>query len=415
MDSSDFEASTLADPSGNSNSAEPPAIVKENLIEIIEEDRAVPSGKPCVSCGGTIESSDHFCPRCGAESVFVIENDDQAGLRESGAIHRPTEKEQETDPALRRVLDCESCGSQITIDPDQRSYQCAFCDAAYVVEHDQDAKTAGIQSDRQRPEFVIGFSVTRDQASTLFENWINAASWTRPKDLKHAQLVEKIQGIYVPFWAFSMLAESQWSAQIGEYWYRTETYTTRDANGKTVTRTRQVRETEWWPLSGRHHKYYNGYLVSGSQGLSQKLADQIMPFNLPALKRFEPYYLAGWLCEEYSVEREQALQQTKSVFYQREQKGVASFLPGDTHSSLDISTHFSQISSDLCLLPIYLLTYSYKDKLFRCIINGQTGKVGGDKPYTFGRIGVVLGVIALVILIIALLVLLASSFTGIFQ
>ena len=80
-----------------------------------------------------------------------------------------------------------------------------------------------------------------------------------------------------------------------------------------MTRTRRVRETEWWNLSGRHHHYYSGYLVSGSRGLSQYDADRIKPFNLPAMKRYQPFFLAGWLSEEYSIAADEALEVAQRV------------------------------------------------------------------------------------------------------
>jgi hypothetical protein len=215
--------------------------------------------------------------------------------------------------------------------------------------------------------------------------------------------------VYLPFWSFSMLAQSHWSASIGEYWYRTETYTTTDSKGKRVTRTRRVRETEWWPLSGRHHRYYAGFLVSGSKGLAQHEAERIKPFQLPALKRYEAFYLAGWLCEEYSIAREAALDICQTEFYRQEQQNVAAFLPGDTHSSLVVSTNFSAINSDLCLLPVYILSYRYRDKLYRFLINGQTGKTAGDKPLSWKRIGLFAGgIAALVVLLILVMLLIAS-------
>ena len=217
-------------------------------------------------------------------------------------------------------------------------------------------------------------------------------------------MADKQKGVYLPFWSFSMLGHSQWSATIGEYWYRTETYTTTDSNGKTVTRTRQVRETEWWPLSGRHHRYYSGYLVSGSRGLPQDWAERIKPFNLPALKRYEPYYLAGWLCEEYSVDHNDAKNSSQQEFYRREQANVARFLPGNTHRGLDVHTQFDNINSDLCLLPVYVLTYRYKEKLYRFLVNGQTGKIAGDKPLSWKRISGVLGAIGVLVIIIALII-----------
>ncbi|MDP7302780.1 MAG: zinc ribbon domain-containing protein, partial [Pirellulaceae bacterium] len=196
---------------------------------------------------------------------------------------------------------------------------------------------------------------------------------------------------------------------IGEYWYRTETYTTRDSKGNMVTKTRRVRETEWWPLSGRHHRYYSGYLVSGSKGLAQDQAERIKPFNLPALKRYEPMYLAGWMSEEYSVARDAALQRCQQEFNGREHRNVGAFLPGDTHRSLEVSTSFSDVNSDLCLLPMYILSYRYGDKLFRFLVNGQTGRCAGDKPWSWKRISLFSVGVAAVILAVVIIVVVLSN------
>jgi len=345
---------------------------------IIDLESAAPRGVPCEACGTPVEPTDRFCPACACPNPAV---------ETKGTVNTVQEQ---------KHFRCEGCGSEVATDPDQRSYVCPFCDSTYVVEFSHE------QSGRQKPEFVIGFAVTLEQAREMFRDWLRSNSWFRPGDLKTATVAEKMKGIYLPFWSFSMLAESTWSARIGEYWYRTETYTTTE-NGKTVTKTRRVRETEWWNLSGNHHRYHAGYLVSGSKGLPQQDANRIKPFQLPALKRYEPYYLAGWLSEEYTVTREAALEASKQEFYGRERQEVAVFMPGDTHRDLRISTNFSHVNSDLCLLPIYLLSYRYKDKLFRFLVNGQTGKVAGDKPHSWLKIGVFSAGILLVILLVVLL------------
>ena len=351
--------------------------------EVIDAEVVTPHGQPCPTCGNPVEAGDHFCAACGSRSI----ND---------ATAEPTHEI--TEESLQKHFRCEGCGSEVATDPDQRSYVCPFCDSTYVVEFSRD------QTLRQRPEFVIGFAVTKEQAHEMFERWIAENAWYRPGDLETAAIADKQRGVYLPFWSFSMLAESTWSATIGEHWYRTETYTTTDANGKTVTRTRQVQETEWWPLSGHHHRYYSGYLVSGSRGLPQQEAERIKPFQLPSLKRYEPYYLAGWLSEEYSIERNDALAICQQEFYRREHANTGAFLPGDTYRDLHVSTNFSRVNSDLCLLPVYILSYRYHDKMYRFLVNGQTGKVSGDKPVSYKRIwslvGGIVGVIALIILII---------------
>lgn len=103
------------------------------------------------------------------------------------------------------------------------------------------------------------------------------------------------------------------------------------------------------------------------------------------------------------------MQRCQQEFYGREQQNVASHLPGDTYSNLHLGTRFSQVNSDLILLPVYLLSYKYRDKLYRFMVNGQTGKVAGDKPLSVWRIVLPIGVAVVVVLIVLLLMLLGGA------
>jgi hypothetical protein len=335
--------------------------------------------RTCHRCGSPLDPGDRFCQACGQD------NETAADVVATGST-----------VAAKKFLRCNNCGAEIAVDPDQRSYTCPFCDSNYVIEFQPEA------TGRPAPEFVIGFAVSPEQAHQKFLEWLGRGGLFRPGDLKKSSAADKLRGVYLPFWSFSMLAESRWSASIGEHWYRTETYTTTQ-NGKTVTHTRTVTETEWWPLAGRHHSYYSGYLISGSRGLTQADAERVKPFRLEALKRYEPTYLAGWSSEECSVDREDALHACYGEFQRREQEAVAAFLPGDTSSDLQVSTSFSQVNSDLILLPAYLLNYTYRGKPYRFLLNGQTGHCDGDKPWSAWRIVSAILLALLIVVVIALL------------
>jgi hypothetical protein len=337
-----------------------------------------------------VEPLDKFCPACGTANPEYGGQRLEGGQRSDVGDQRSDQAKIERSP-LSKFFKCQQCGAEVATDPDQRSYVCPFCDSTYVLEFSPD------HTGRQSPEFVIGFAITPDQAQDAFKQWLKKRTWFRPGDLAAASVADKLKGIYLPFWSFTMLADSQWHAQIGEHWYRTETYTTTDSKGNTTTHTRQVQETEWWPLSGRHHRFYSGYLVSGSKGLPQKESLRIQPFQLPSLKRYEPYFLAGWLAEEYSVARDEALGLCQTEFQRQEQANVSTFLPGDTHSGVKVQTEFSHVSSDLCLLPIYILSYRYRDNVYRYLLNGQTGKMAGDKPLSPTRIALFIAAIVLFI------------------
>ncbi|MBN8603726.1 MAG: hypothetical protein J0M26_22105 [Planctomycetes bacterium] len=165
-----------------------------------------------------------------------------------------------------------------------------------------------------------------------------------------------------------------------------------------------MRETEWFPLSGEHHDYYYGYLVPAARSLTDSEARDIQPYRLTTLTRYRPHFLAGWMCEDDTIPRDTAQQLCEQEFLRREKNAVASFLPGDEHSDLRVETRLTKHDSDLVLLPVHILTYRYKDKLYRFIVNGQTGKLIGQKPVSAPRIAAAIGVVLLIILIIVLLV-----------
>ena len=314
----------------------------------------------CPGCGDPVDVGENFCGVCGRD------------LRDLQAKGAPGDDR-------RQSLSCQACGAALSVDEQIRSVVCPFCKSPQVVE----VPDQGVD-----PEFILGFANTEDVARERFGRWVRKGGLTVPGDLARAATLSDVRGVYVPFWSFSVRADTEYSCRIGEYWYRTETYTT-IVNGKVVTRTRTVRETEWFPFSGTYHGYHNRYLVSGSKGLSQKLADAIMPYELGALHRFQHSFLAGWMAEEPSVEQDAAYEVSNGYFLGEERKRVAAFLPGDTQRGLEVRTSFSQATSDLILLPLWILVYDYRGKQHRFVMNGQSGAMSGTRPKVYWKIVVI--------------------------
>ncbi len=190
-------------------------------------------GHVCEACGSPVDARDRFCPACGLPQDEIAPPPTPVGHDQpvSVATQTPTPI---AEPNLRS-FQCQNCSSTITIDPQQRSYVCPFCESTYVVE-------LPTTNDRQRPEFVVGFAITPEQAWEKFQSWLRAFSFWRPLNLQKIDLPDRLRGVYLPFWSFSMLTHADWRAMIGEYWYRTETYTV-VVDGKRKTMTRVVTET----------------------------------------------------------------------------------------------------------------------------------------------------------------------------
>lgn len=275
-------------------------------------------------------------------------------------------------------------------EPGPRSYVCAFCGSTYVAE----VRGEGLAA--LQPEFVIPFQVGREEAKRVFDAWCHQGFFT-PGDVRKAARLDKLQGIYLPFWTFSMRADSTWEADIGEWWYKNRSETWLDSAGKTRSKKAQIRHTEWHPLRGRHHSWHSHFLVSGSRGLPQAEALAAGPFDLPAMRRYRPEFLAGWLAEPFGVAREEALAACQQAFREKEGERIRAFLPGDTHAGLEWATTFSQVADDLLLLPFWIGAYTYRGKLYRYVLNGQTGRATGKRPVSPWKIALLAAVVLLLL------------------
>ena len=69
---------------------------------------------------------------------------------------------------------------------------------------------------------------------------------------------------------------------------------------------------------------------------------------------------------------------------------------GDRQRVHDIQTQVSDVTFKHILLPVWLAAYKYRGKTYRFVVNGHSGKVQGERPYSAIKItiAVVLGLIA---------------------
>lgn len=202
-----------------------------------------------------------------------------------------------------------------------------------------------------------------------------------------------LNGMYIPFWTYDCWANSNWTAQSGYYYYETETYTDY-VDGRSVTRTRQVRKTRWVPSSGYRNDFYNDKLIVASRGLDYHLVFKIYPFHLGSLIPYKPEYLSGWQAEDYSVSVHEGWSISREQVTSEQRSRCAADVPGDTYRSLHVNTSFSDITYKHILLPIWVASYTYKKRLYHFLINGQTGELEGYAPTSWLKVAGVVAAIA---------------------
>ncbi|MEW6074301.1 MAG: hypothetical protein AB1726_17115 [Planctomycetota bacterium] len=306
-----------------------------------------------------------------------------------------------TDGAL--AIDCRTCGAGIVVPPDLRTAECPYCGSPAVVARPP-------APDRPAPAFVLGFVVDRERAVRIAQRWLRTRGAFAPSALKRAAPTQ-VRGVYVPAYLYGAAVCSDFAAEIGEDYTETETYTTTDAQGRTVRRTRTVTKTEWRPLAGRHERWLADVIVTASRGVTNAELEEVEPFDLRALRRYTPAALAGWIAEEPSRTREECRRLAHEECLAAIGGELAAFLPGDHHRELSFQATVADEIADLVLLPLWIFAVRYAPGAppVRLLINGQTGEAAGRAPRSPLKIAGAAGIALVLAGLLALLVLLAVS------
>ncbi len=70
---------------------------------------------------------------------------------------------------------------------------------------------------------------------------------------------------------------------------------------------------------------------------------------------------------------------------------------GDEQQISGIDTDYSDETFKHILLPVWMAAYKYRGRTFRFVVNGQTGRVQGERPYSVWKIAFAVLVAAAVI------------------
>ena len=81
--------------------------------------------------------------------------------------------------------------------------------------------------------------------------------------------------------------------------------------------------------------------------------------------------------------------------------GIIEEIGGDEHRNLNVKTDYKTIDYKLMMLPMWISSYRFKDKVYNFLVNGQTGRVAGKAPTSWAKVlglfGGIAGVAAIII------------------
>jgi hypothetical protein len=164
---------------------------------------------------------------------------------------------------------------------------------------------------------------------------------------------------------------------------------------------RPERRVRWEPAAGAVDHFFDDEPVPGTQGVSVDLLRQVEPFPTQEIVAYDTAFLSGHVVEHYQVVLLDAAQRSQEQMHAKLQALCAQQVPGDTHRNLVINPSYAGRTFKHVLVPIWLLTYNYGAKAYQVIVNGYTGQIAGNRPYSAWKIffAVVAAIIAALIVI----------------
>ena len=273
---------------------------------------------------------------------------------------------------------CTDCGAHTTFDPHVVSDYCPFCGTPIVA-------IQGEHEARIRPGSLLPFRMDRKSAENCYGKWIKGL-WFAPNDLqKNHNRYDRLQGVYIPYWTYDSETFSTYTGQKGVNYTTTQHYTTVQ-NGKTVSRTRTVTKTRWYFVSGKFNHTFDDVLVLASRSLQKKYAEKLSPWNLKELESYNPKFLTGFRAETYQVDLPEGFAEAKVKMERTLREETQRRIGGDHQRILSLHTKFEEITFKHTLLPVWISVFRYNGKNYRFLVNGQTGKVCGERPYSAWKI-----------------------------
>ncbi len=334
----------------------------------------------CTNCGADLKykPGTQFltCEYCGAKNdIPQIEGE----VEELDFYKYLKDKSDKEEHVTALFVKCGTCGATATLEPNVTSAKCPYCTSPLVLE---DAKDEYVI----KPKSLLPFKITKDQAKDEFKKWVNKL-WFAPNDLKKAILnLDQFKGIYIPFWTFNTDTSTDYTGQCGEHYYVTDSYTT-IKYGKSLTKTRQVQKTRWYSVSGRVNHLFDDILTVATHSLPEKYIYRLEPWDLENLVPYDRNYLSGFITEKYQVELDEGFDIAKKMVDEEIRELVRRDIGGDEQRVISSNISYNSITFKHLLLPMFVSAYFFKDKLFLFLINGRTGEVQGERPYSKWKIG----------------------------
>lgn len=264
------------------------------------------------------------------------------------------------------TVQCRACGGAVRLEVGQRTPRCLFCGQAALEERPTSSAV-------EQPGTFIPFEVDDDGAKKAFLAFSRSSIWY-PGDLRQARL--DLNRILLPAWAWSATLETHYAALV------------RDLSTHSNKR----------PVTGVEQKRVPPVLIPSSRAITRHELAAVAPYNNRSEATFDPQAPAAPF-EPAQLGRAAALGEAQIALAATHERDLMQRIGGER---IRVSCLYQGLEGRPLLLPVYVGAYRYRDRLYRVVINGQSGKLTGTAPVSALRIAaaiLIFGGLALVLVL----------------
>ena len=280
---------------------------------------------------------------------------------------------------------CPSCGGAIICTENSAALFCPYCGNPAIIE-------SSVSGDF-RPDYIIPFSKTKDDASAAYKKFVSKYKYM-PKEFKQSHAPEKISGIYVPYHLMScnVAASATYSGETHETW---------------VAGNNEYTKTNYYTHKRAGNMSFQNVPADASSSIEDAYMESVEPFNYQKIEPFKSVYLSGYLADKYDMSVEQCRQKLDMRVRGTITKELKQSVTKKGYENVSVESHSEKISDETfsyALFPLWLLRTKFKDKYYYFAMNGQTGKVAGKLPTDGKKINLVSFLYSLLGAVIGLLI-----------
>ena len=329
---------------------------------------------PCVSCGARLSfapgTSSLRCDFCGATNAIPAQALAAEPLEEielEGLLRQLEGTVETWEPEEVR---CDKCGSVQKLEEHHFSSHCAFCGAGIV--------SKGYAHRQVRPRSLIPFRLDQHQAQEAYRRWLRRR-WLAPNDLKrYARRDAALTGVYLPFWTYDSRTTSDYVGQRG---------------------TKHDKTTTWERVQGRVEMFHDDVVVPASGSLQGSLEGAVREWDTKALVPYQPHFVSGFRAEAYQVGLADGFAAAKRQIDARIRAAIRAQIGGDAQKVDTVHTRHAGVTFKHVLMPAWLSAYRYRDRVYRFVVNAQTGATSGEAPWSWIKVTllVIAGLVLLVL------------------